>query len=108
MIGAVAELPHYRARLVAVFRDIRVVARKAAQQLRRDAPGAVRRRQHRAPEIALALAENIDEGLAVEAEPDRAAQFQVVERLPVAIDDQEARYVPRKDAAIDLRRLALD
>src|SRR5206468_12072187 len=59
-------------------------------------------------DIALTVAQNVDERLAVDAESNRTPQFRIVERRLVTVDDQQARDVPGVDLAFDLRCLALD
>src|SRR5439155_27283973 len=63
LAGSIAGLFHDRAGRRAIFRDIGVVAREAAQLLRRHAPYALWRRQHGRADIALTLGDDVDEGL---------------------------------------------
>ena len=56
------------ARFGAILLHVGPVARHGREHLRRHAPDALGRRQHRAADIALPLGENVDEGLAVERE----------------------------------------
>ena len=108
LIGPVAELFHNVLRLCAVLCDIGVVARQAAQHLRRHAPDAVGRRLHRRADLALAFADDVDKGLAVERQHDRAPHVGIVERRHGAIHDGGAAGIPAVDLAFDVRRLALD
>ena len=56
----------------------------------------------------LALGQDVDEGLAIEAQRHRPAQVEIVERWHGAVDDQIAAVVVHDDIADRLRRLALD
>ena len=61
-----------------------------------------------AADIALAFADDVDEGLAVEAQRHRPPHLRVVEGRHVAVDDQVAADIGRDQLADRLRRLALD
>ncbi len=98
---------HDVARLGAVLLHVRSVARQSLQYFGRHAPASRRRRHHRAADRTLAVAGDIDKGLAVEGQRHRPAQFGVVERRLVAVDQHLPRDVPRHHLANRFRFLAL-
>ena len=99
---------HDLTRLLAVLRNVGLVAGQGAQHIRWHAPNAFRRRLHDAADAALALGEDIEKGLAVEAEGHRPPQLGFVERCDVAVDHQVAADIRRIELADRLRRLVLD
>ena len=60
-----------------------------------------------AADLALALGQDVDKGLAVERQRHRPPQIGVVERRLVAVDQQVGAAVVRRQLADRLRRLAL-
>src|SRR6266478_4048134 len=64
-----------------------------------------RRRQHDAADIALSLGDDVDEGLAVEAQRHGPAQVRVVKGRRIRVDDQVTADIRRVQLAKSLRRL---
>src|SRR5262249_15898050 len=68
VIPALAKLFHDLSGLRSIFRDVRVITRQAFPLLRRHAPQPAGRRLQYAADLALPLADDVDERLAVEAQ----------------------------------------
>ena len=107
VVRAIAQLLHDLARFGAVLLDIGAVARDLVVELLGQAPDAVGRRLHDAADVGLALGDDVDEGLAVEAEQHGAPHVGIVERRCVAVQDQVGVVVHRRDLADGVRRLRL-
>ena len=87
LIGSVAELFHNLTRLCAVLRNIGIVAGQCLEHVLRHSPDTFRRRQHDPTNVALAVGNDVDEGLAVEAQCHCPPQIGVVERRLGRVDD---------------------
>ena len=105
---AVAEPLHDLARLGPALLDVGGIAGQRLQHLRRHAPLALGRRQHDAADVVLAVAQDVDEGLAVEGQRHRLADLGIVEGRGLRIDDQVGGDVGGRQLADRLRRLGLD
>ena len=71
----------------------------------RHTPNPGRRRQHRPADIALSLAENVNEALAVERQGQRAPLIGIVEGRRLAVDQQISTGIGRDQITNSLRRL---
>ena len=102
--GAMAKPLHQLAGLGQPFLEGAAVTRQRHQHVRRHAPDALGLRHHAAREVALAVGEDGDEALPVEAEGKRLAQDGIVERRPGLIDQHVDRDVGRPERALHLWR----
>src|SRR6516225_6114335 len=108
-VGAVAELLHDPAAHRAVFLDVGVIARQFLHLVRRHAPKPVGWRLHHPADLALALGDRVDKGLAVDAQRHCAPELRIVERRLLVIDEQmPVDALAGVHLADRLRHLALD
>src|SRR5215813_13497701 len=108
-VRAVAELLHDPAAVGAVFLDVGVVARQSLHLVGRHTPKAVRRRLQHSADLALALGDRVDKGLAVNAEGHGTPELRIVERRLLVIDEQmPVDALARVQLADRLRHLAFD
>src|SRR5215472_7653261 len=108
-VRAVAELLHDPAAVGTVFLDVGVVARQSLHLVGRHTPKAVRRRLQHSADLALALGDRVDKGLAVNAEGHGTPELRIVERRLLVIDEQmPVDALAGVQLADHLRHLALD
>jgi hypothetical protein len=99
---------HDFARLGSVLGGIRSIARKRLQYFRRHAPAARRARAHRAPDLALPVAEDVAKGTPIEGQDHCPPEFGAVERRLGTVDQKLPRNIPRHDCALRIGRLLLE
>src|SRR4029077_16589617 len=95
LAGSVAEPPHDFLSFLTVLGHIGAITGQRVQDLGWHAPHTFRWRQHDAPDIALSFGDDVDEGLAVEAQRHRPAQVRVIEGCRIRVDDQVAPDIRR-------------
>ena len=71
-------------------------------------PTRLRRRQHRAADITLSFAKDVDKGFAIQGQRHSAPQIGVVEGWRMAVEEQLGADISRSQLAARLRRLTFD
>src|SRR3984893_2136632 len=106
-VGAVAELFHDAAGLGTVLGHVGIVAGQGLQHIGGHAPYPLGRRQHRTPEIALALGQGVDKRLPVHRQCHRPAPFRLVEGHRLTVHHHVPVNVRRHQRAGGFRVLPL-
>src|SRR5262249_3606234 len=88
IVRTVAEFRHYLRALGSPLRDVSVIPRHLPQHLQGHAREATGWRLEDAANLALALAQDLDERFAVDRQCHRTPQLEIVERRLVAVDQQ--------------------